>query len=360
MIKKDEYEMKIDNRITRNGKKSLFSDCFLVFFVVFVLAILWIYGAFLEHIGYTYAGDKPCSTVALAVDKIADGIFPWNYYTDDYYVYSISNRDNTEDAADTAQIGDEGEDSAGDNPSKEDSDGENTASLSLDETDTEDTEDTEDNDETDLSRMEDNEDEADIFTQVDESYFDDALFLGDSRMVGVGEYAGLTGATFYAKVSMSIYGLLDTSIDTPYGTITARYGLENNTFGKIYIMVGINEIGTGDTEYFISHYEDVINQIKEMQPDAIIYIQAIMHVTNSRARGDMYINNDNIDARNEALSELADNETVFFIDVNSVYDDKYGGLREDMSFDGVHLLGNQYGPWHDFLLSNAVVIENDM
>ena len=40
------------------------------------------------------------------------------------------------------------------------------------------------------------------FTTVDASYFDDALFIGDSRTVGIAEYGSLKNATYFADVCL--------------------------------------------------------------------------------------------------------------------------------------------------------------
>ena len=42
------------------------------------------------------------------------------------------------------------------------------------------------------------------FTEVDLSYFDDALFIGDSRVAGLAMNSG-TNATFYAVTSFQLY-----------------------------------------------------------------------------------------------------------------------------------------------------------
>lgn len=47
-------------------------------------------------------------------------------------------------------------------------------------------------------------------------------------------------------------------------------------------MLGINEIGTGTADTFAEQYGKVINTIREKQPDAIIFIQSIMHVTKKK------------------------------------------------------------------------------
>lgn len=192
------------------------------------------------------------------------------------------------------------------------------------------------------------------FTTVDESYFADAVFIGDSRMQGVYEYAGMEQADFLAKVSMTIYNMMNTKVSTNGHNETIREALTERQYGKIYIMVGINELGTADTKYFIQHYQAVLEEIRTLQPDAIIVIQAIMHVTGEKDREDPIFNNTNINERNEALKELANGQDIFYIDVNEVYDDENGNLRREMSADDVHLLGNCYELWHTFFLEHGI------
>ena len=44
--------------------------------------------------------------------------------------------------------------------------------------------------------------------KADKSYFDDALFIGDSRTVGISEYSDLKNATYFANTGMSVYNVL--------------------------------------------------------------------------------------------------------------------------------------------------------
>jgi lysophospholipase L1-like esterase len=131
--------------------------------------------------------------------------------------------------------------------------------------------------------------------------------------------------------------------------------LSREQFGKIYIMLGLNEIGTGTDEYFTEAYQAVIDRIRELQPDAIIYIQGIMHVTERKSSVDKNFNNVNIDRRNEALSQLADNQTIFYIDMNEAVDDGNGNMEGSLSFDDVHLKASSYQLWYDYLLKHAIV-----
>ncbi|WP_029232381.1 GDSL-type esterase/lipase family protein [Butyrivibrio sp. VCB2006] len=196
------------------------------------------------------------------------------------------------------------------------------------------------------------------FEPVDEDYFMDALFIGDSRTVGLSEYCEPldTRATFYAKVSLTIYKVLQKQIvKTDTDMITIEQALSENQFGKIYIMLGLNEIGTGTAESFAEEYGNVVNRIRELQPDAIIYIQGIMHVTEHKSSNDKYFNNDNINRRNEELSKLADNKTVFYMDMNEAVDDENGNLLKELSGDDVHLKAFAYERWYQFLLDHGIV-----
>lgn len=195
------------------------------------------------------------------------------------------------------------------------------------------------------------------YVDVDESYFDDAVFIGDSRTVGLYDYAGLDNTTFYASSGLTIYKLFEEP-DGRYkdGNWKENIGtaLSQRQFSKVYLMIGINEMGTGDVDYFISHYEEAVNRIKELQPGAIIYLQSILRVTAERSEKGDYINNEGIDARNERIAELADNQTVFYLDINSVVCDESGGLNPEYTFDGVHLYAQYIHIWKEYLMSHGV------
>lgn len=45
----------------------------------------------------------------------------------------------------------------------------------------------------------------------DESFFDDALFIGDSRMVNVANYARLGNADYFADVGMTVFKMFSTT-----------------------------------------------------------------------------------------------------------------------------------------------------
>lgn len=200
-----------------------------------------------------------------------------------------------------------------------------------------------------------------VYTTVEDDYFTDALFIGDSRMVGMSEYSGLLDiSTFYVSKGMTIFKLFTSEVvevSDGRGKITIEEALTEHQFAKIYLEVGINEMGTGDLERFLNTYQEVVDHLQELQPDAIIYLQAIMKVTTERSNKGDYIHNQGIEDRNAGIAAMADNVKVYYLDVNPLVVDETGGLNPDLTQDGVHLLGRHVLIWKEFLKEHAVVLD---
>lgn len=191
---------------------------------------------------------------------------------------------------------------------------------------------------------------------VDDSYFDDAVFIGDSRTRSLQLYSGLDNTTFLAETGLTIQTVLDRKL-TPSNSsekMTVREYLETHQFKKVYLMLGINELGSGTAESFVQDYAEVLQTIRELQPDAIIYLQAILNISEAKHKEGTYINNDTIMERNELLKTLADNVTVFWLDANQAICDENHFLRKEYTFDGVHLQAKYVPIWVMWLESNAV------
>lgn len=195
-----------------------------------------------------------------------------------------------------------------------------------------------------------------LLAHADESYFEDALFIGNSRTVGLYLFGNMPESTdFFADVGLNIYHVMEDSIAIPpqgstNGTLQSL--LSAKQYGKIYIMFGINELGIGSSASFAEYYASVVSQIHEQQPEAIIYIQSIINVS-SFAESDV-ITNSNINEKNALLEEIADNKTIFYINVNETLTDSYGYLNEEYTSDGIHLGGSSLPLWKECLLQHAI------
>ena len=130
--------------------------------------------------------------------------------------------------------------------------------------------------------------------------------------------------------------------------------LNTKTYGKIYVMLGINELGY-DHEQTIRKFGELIEYIAKAQPETIIFIGANLHVTAEKSAESVIYNNKNIDYINKGIEKLADGERIFYIDINEVFDDKNGNLKAEYTTDKVHVLGKYYEEWAKWICTKGIV-----
>ena len=103
------------------------------------------------------------------------------------------------------------------------------------------------------------------------------------------------------------------------------------------------------------NYMDLISRIKTASPDAIIYVHANLHVSHKRADKDSIVNNVQINEYNSFLQALADNESIFYLDVNPLFDAEDGYLKSEYTNDGVHPFAKHYAMWKEYLRTHVIV-----
>lgn len=203
------------------------------------------------------------------------------------------------------------------------------------------------------------ENEEPVIYTADRSYFDNALFIGDSRTVGMYQYGDLGNAVVLADTGMSVYKLLGKEFALSDGSKTTLEDLlSGRSFQKIYLMLGINELGY-DFDQTARKYAGIVDKIMELQPQAILFIQANLHITSSKsAKSDIY-NNENINRLNDSMKAIAEERNLMYLDVNPLFDDGEGNLSPEYTVDESHVLGKYYKDWVDWLLGNAVEIPSE-
>ena len=143
-------------------------------------------------------------------------------------------------------------------------------------------------------------------------------------------------------------------VQTENGKVPIFDAMPYDAFTKIYIKVGLNELGYGTEENFEKTYAQLIEKLREYEPRAIIYVHAILPVTAQKSATDKAHNNPNIVKRNEALKEFAKNEKAYFLDAGPVLSDEEGNLKPEMTSDGIHLKPEYMKIWREYLCEHAV------
>lgn len=196
------------------------------------------------------------------------------------------------------------------------------------------------------------EEAAEAETISREHFFDDALFIGDSRTVGLFEYADMGAADAFADSGMSLYKVMEVRLSMgDQGEKTLQEVLENRQYGRIYLMLGINELGY-DQEATAKKYQELVQYLVQSQPQARLILEMNMHVSKKRSETDSIYNNANIDAFNNRIREIASEEGLACIDINERFDDGEGNLAEEYTADYAHLMGKYYAEWADWIYEN--------
>ncbi|QSX06872.1 hypothetical protein JYG23_05340 [Sedimentibacter sp. zth1] len=190
---------------------------------------------------------------------------------------------------------------------------------------------------------------------VDNAYFDDAVFIGNSRTQGfilsnklsnakALTSKGLMVDTVFTKKLINLNGKKSTIIEA----------LDVSKFDKIYIMLGINELGWVYTDVFIEKYSAIVDHILTLNKDAKIYIQSILPVSEEKSTNDKIYNNENINKFNTLLKKMCEDKNIYYVNVKEAVEDDNGNLLKEASLDGVHFNKEYCEKWYEYLKVHAL------
>ena len=205
-------------------------------------------------------------------------------------------------------------------------------------------------------------------SSANKSYFDDVAFVGDSVSLKLSYYASSTGklgnAQFFTAGSLgSANALWEVSSESvhPYymGTKTlVEDCIKQSGVKKVYIMLGMNDIGLYGIDASVKNFETLVNRIKEKSPDVQIVVQSMTPMTSTSTINGKSLNNPNIKQYNIKLSDLCKSKGWSFVDVASVmYDAQGSNLKRSFCSDpdglGVHFTEAGCEAWIDYLYTHT-------
>lgn len=191
---------------------------------------------------------------------------------------------------------------------------------------------------------------------VTDEYFDDIVFMGDSRTDGFRLYSGLDRGIYFCvtgETVASAVGLENWKTDSGE-KITMADAVAVTDCGKIYLMLGVNELGWNGTDIFRAHAETLLLRLKADHPETEIVVQSLLPVTAEQDEKGTYVNNARIREYNQIWMELAEAHDVAYVNVAEILTDEAGCLPKDLSYDGVHLNKAGCRLWLDYLRTHSV------
>lgn len=212
--------------------------------------------------------------------------------------------------------------------------------------------------ENDINNIEENEEheEQEEWKSVDENYFSDAVFIGDSRTEGFILNNGLTAkVNSYTHKGLTVDTIFNDKIINMNGKkLTIMEALKETSFSKVYIMLGINETGWVYSDMFINKYEKVIDEIKKINSKCTIYIESIIPVTEQVSNEHQYINNVKINEYNSLIKEMAEEKGIYYLNVQEALINENGVLPDEAATDGIHLNRKYCEKWFEYLKNHTL------
>lgn len=176
-------------------------------------------------------------------------------------------------------------------------------------------------------------------TPVDDSFFANSVFIGDSRMMGFRNTSGITQGTFLTSVGLSTGAMSDQVIASPEGNISVYQGLSGRQYDKIYLMLGTNDLGYYPWENFKPGFSNIIQQFHKLQPGATIYVCSVIYLDEAKTvAAASYNNNDNVRKVNGYQLEVCEElDYCYYLNLNEIFTNGYGSLIPEAASDGIHL-----------------------
>ena len=190
---------------------------------------------------------------------------------------------------------------------------------------------------------------------VADSYFADAILIGDTRVQCLDLYSVGNFKTLLYGTSINVNNALSydcASSDGVDGSPNEKLSL--NRYGKVYLTFGINELGWNNPDTFATNLRQLVDQVRNMQPDAVIYVLGLMPVSENRDGRTEYITNERIKKYNILIQTVAIDTQTYYLDCYSGVANEEGYLPAEDTSDGINLLESGCQVWYNYMKTHTV------
>ncbi len=193
---------------------------------------------------------------------------------------------------------------------------------------------------------------------VSNDYFNNALFLGDSRTVALQANSFIPKKNTFAVNGIShVTYLTQQFTDEVTGVTGDIFSIvRERKPDKIYIALGVNGVAFIGTGTFLKRYEELVDGLMEASPESKIIVQCILPVNEQNyTGGNPNLNNNTIDNMNKELLKLAERKGIFYLDISYILKDENNRLAKAYdSGDGLHFSFTGYSAVYDGICRHGI------
>jgi lysophospholipase L1-like esterase len=170
----------------------------------------------------------------------------------------------------------------------------------------------------------------------------DILFLGNS-ITERGEWAELLPGRKIAN--RGIGG------DNTFGVLARLDGVIKQKPKKIFLLIGINDIGRGlPTEVILNNYRRIVAELRAGLPGSKLIIESVLPMNEGKLPYD-YLKGkaEKVKALNEGIVLIAKEFKLPYLNLHELFADGKGELKAAYTKDGIHLEPAAYVDWVNWL-----------
>lgn len=193
------------------------------------------------------------------------------------------------------------------------------------------------------------------------TFFDQAVFIGDSISMTLEAYCGASGALGEAKFlcagSMSPTNMLTGQIlpEYPKGS-GQKPAIEESVAATgakvVYVMLGMDNIAYG-IERSTNDYMTILNNIQTRNPGVQIIVQSVTPMADKSKSYSEKLNNEKINAFNQKMQEYCQENRWYYLNVAEAFRDEQGFLKKEYCSDygkmGMHFTYDGAKIWVQYL-----------
>ncbi len=184
---------------------------------------------------------------------------------------------------------------------------------------------------------------------VDQSWYDNVLFLGNSRTCGLRGYGRSGNAEYFADYGLTMFKAFDHACsDKNFKNMLLEDLLKSKQYDAIVVQFGLNEVGYHASTFRVA-FQQLLTRLRSLQPNAKLIIMGIMGVTRGKYAKGEYWHPDNLQKFNDFYASLANGTDIFYVDPNYYFTDNEGFMYESLTEDGYHLNPEGVKQWKIWL-----------
>ncbi|CAI8393854.1 MAG: Uncharacterised protein [Flavobacteriales bacterium] len=174
----------------------------------------------------------------------------------------------------------------------------------------------------------------------------DIVFLGNSITA--------EGKNWNARLNNSKVRNRGIGGDTTDGVLARLGEIIDSEPSAVFLLIGINDLYNNSIQepsvnYIANNIIEIAKKIKTKSNDSKVFIQTLLPISIKKSTKDYELYNHSIGTINEIIVENQQKKLYSIIDLYALFVNSEGELREDLTYDGLHLNEEGYKVWSNFI-----------